>query len=255
MQLSIIIPTFNEAENISALLDAMLSNINRFQFEIIVVDGGSTDETIDIVQRYPVKLKTTDVPNRASQMNIGALAAETEVFYFVHADSLPPASFFNSIFKWLKQGFDLGCFRASYDSPKPLMKLNGFFTRFPFSWCRGGDQSLFMRKEVFDRLDGFNEQMVIMEEYEFFKKANAAHFRFKIIPEYILVSDRKYKVNNWWKVNRANFIAYQMFKNGDDSDVIKRWYCNHLGIPSVSYNPKRKEEKEFKLRNVNSKDH
>lgn len=250
MKLSVIIPTLNEAENINALLQRLFTNINRSNYEVILVDAGSSDTTLEIAQQYPCKIIQSSKKNRAYQMNLGALEAACDILYFVHADTLPPNSFPHLIEKWTNSNCDLGCFRAKFDSDIKMLKFNSWFSKLPFDWTRGGDQSLFMRKEVFDRLDGFQESMSIMEDFHFIQKAKAAHFRFKIIPEYILISDRKYKNNSWWKVNTANLKAWKMFKSGEASDNIKRWYNNHLGIK----NDIDDSSKGGHLRSVNSLD-
>jgi GT2 family glycosyltransferase len=76
--------------------------------------------------------------------------------------------------------------------------------------CRGGDQTLFVTKSVFEDLDGFNEYYSIMEDYDFIIRLRQK-FKFKIIPKDITVSARKYKTNSWLRVQVANLTVFLMF--------------------------------------------
>ena len=80
-------------------------------------------------------------------------------------------------------------------------------------WCRGGDQSLFIKSKVFNALGGYKEEYVIMEEYDLLRRA-VDQYRFKLIPKDIIVSARKYKDNNYLRVQFANLIVFNMFKMG-----------------------------------------
>ena len=79
--------------------------------------------------------------------------------------------------------------------------------------CRGGDQTLFVKKEIFFALNGFSEKFIIMEDYDFVKRLMKI-YSFKVIPEYAVVSARKYEHNSWAKVNFANAVAMYMFMSG-----------------------------------------
>ena len=103
-------------------------------------------------------------------MNLGALHAKGEVFYFVHADAIPPATFFNDISEAIILHKRAGCFRLKFNPTSILLKKNEFFTRFKGGYCCGGDQSLYITKEVFKDLGGFNENCVIMEDFELTKR-------------------------------------------------------------------------------------
>jgi hypothetical protein len=113
----------------------------------------------------------------------------------------------------IEQGYDLGCYRYRFDSSNLLLKVNSFFTRFPFIWCRGGDQTLFINKNVFFNVGCFREDYIIMEDYEFIQRANKV-LKFKIIPKNVIVSARKYKTNSYLRVQKANFKVMRMFLSG-----------------------------------------
>lgn len=89
MHLSIIIPTLNEAKSLPIILDHVMQ-LTPSACEIIVVDGGSTDNTAEIARQYTVKILQTDKACRALQMNMGALSATGDYLCFLHADTFVP---------------------------------------------------------------------------------------------------------------------------------------------------------------------
>ena len=91
--LSIIIPTLNEAANLPLLLDALQARcLEKEALEIIVVDGGSTDNTLQVAKTKNIRLYNS-ARGRAVQMNYGARKATGDFLYFLHADTLPPVHF------------------------------------------------------------------------------------------------------------------------------------------------------------------
>lgn len=225
LEISIIIPTLNESSNIGRLISHLLTNLSG-NFEIIVVDGGSTDNTIEIASELGAKVFHSK-PSRAVQMNVGVKNAQYSNYYFVHADTLPPEDFLEDFQKVLEEGFEAACFRSAYDSDSIMLKINAFFTRFHWLVSRGGDQSLFITKRKFYDMCCFDELMEIMEEYPLIKKLMDEK-SLKIIPKNILISTRKYNDRGWLKVNRANFKVFKMYKSGVDSRKIKETYYNLL---------------------------
>lgn len=225
MNLSIIIPTLNEEEQIERLLKRLFS-VSLQNMEVIIVDGGSTDKTLDIASSFPVILKKSK-PSRAIQMNTGAKAAQYENLYFVHADTLPPIHYQEDLKNALKKGFPAACYRSKYDTSLAILKLNAFFTRFYWLVARGGDQSLLIKKTLFKELGCFDENMEIMEEYPLIKELMYQK-KLYIIPKAILISTRKYDNNSWFRVSRANYIAFSMFKKGIPTQQIKKRYLDIL---------------------------
>ncbi|MFN8243745.1 MAG: TIGR04283 family arsenosugar biosynthesis glycosyltransferase [Ferruginibacter sp.] len=221
--ISIIIPTLNEAENIERLLPYLKKCCDGKEHEVIVSDCGSTDNTRIIAERFGAIVVLSSCKGRAMQMNAGAAVARFGIYYFVHADTLPPETFYDDIIGAVEAGYDIGRYRTKFDSNNLLLKLNAYFTRFDWFMCYGGDQTLFLSRWMFILTKGFNGDMQIMEEYDFVKRARQ-HGRYKIFERTALVSIRKYKTNSWLKVQRANYIAMKMFKNRrPQQEIIDRY--------------------------------
>lgn len=229
MNISIIIPTLNEEVKLPQLLD-VLSKYTYTYEEIIVVDAKSTDKTVEIAKSYSkVRVVANQNPSRAGQMNTGANEAKGDVLYFIHADVIPPTSFEEDIVRAIKRGADFGCYRFQFDKKALPLKFNAWWTRFDFMFCRGGDQTLFVKKAVFNALGQFNEEYVIMEDFDFIRRARK-EYKFKIIPKNVLVSARKYKHNSYFKVNIVNLYSYWKFMLGGSPESIKSFYKKTLKL-------------------------
>src|SRR5690606_16797648 len=143
--ISIIIPILNEAETIEKLLNYLIKNsATKNIAEIIVVDGGSCDGSVDIVKQFENTSLLISEKGRAKQMNLGAKNAKGNILYFLHADSFPPKHFDTFIINEVINGKQAGCFRMQFNSNHWWLKLAGWFTKFNWKICRGGDQSLFI---------------------------------------------------------------------------------------------------------------
>lgn len=213
MMLSIIIPTYNEAAIIGSTIAFLQLNLVGENFEIVVSDGGSTDKTVEIVEKLGVKAVCSPVKGRAGQMNYGVKNAVGDVFFFLHADSVPTNTFFEAIQQAIGEGYGCGSFRTQFDSSSFLLKINAFFTRFNCLFFRGGDQGIFVSKNLWDAIGGYKEEMLIMEDYDFIARL-WQQGPFKLIPKSTLVSARKYDENSWMRVQLANLKIVKMYKNG-----------------------------------------
>jgi rSAM/selenodomain-associated transferase 2 len=211
--ISIIVPTLNEEAALSKLIPYLQACCLYKDIEIIIADGGSTDNTQAVAESCGAKLVISPVKGRAAQMNAGARRASYNILYFVHADTVPPKTFFSDIIAAVQKGCEAGRYRTKFDSNKWLLKFNAFFTRFDWFICYGGDQTLFVTQSLFNKTVGYNEELLIMEEYDFVKRARALA-RYKIFSKAALVSARKYDVNSWWQVQRANATIVRLYKKG-----------------------------------------
>jgi rSAM/selenodomain-associated transferase 2 len=232
-KISIIIPTLNEAQNIAQLIPFLFENGKNFIHEIIVADADSDDQTVLIAQEKGAKTIVSPC-GRAVQMNRAAAIAEADILYFVHADTFPPKHFATSILEALEVGKEAGCFPFVFDSASFLLKINAYFTRFPFLWCRGGDQTLFITKDFFEKLGGFDEKYSIMEEYDFILRAKK-YQPFHILKGNVLVSARKYEENGYFRVQIANFLAFNMFRLNFSQTKILNMYKKILNTGRLSW--------------------
>lgn len=223
MQISIIIPTLNEAENLPRLIPFLQAHAQGKVADIWVVDACSTDQTREVAWELGARVLEASCKGRGPQMNQGAAVATGKILYFVHADTLPPDSYVNDILAAVAAGFDLGCYRSRFDRDTLPMRINAYMTRFDRIFFRGGDQTLFIRKEVFENLRGYREDYQIMEEYEFLIRARK-QYQFQIMPKSTLISTRKYEENSYFWVNFSHLIIFLMFGLGFSQQSMVRTY-------------------------------
>lgn len=223
MNISVIIPTLNEAPAISTLVHYLSEAGNRCLKEIIICDGGSQDETLALAIKAGANAVTSPDRGRASQMNYGASLATGDIFYFVHADTLPPRRYATDIISAVNEGFHLGRYRSKYQSDSWLLKINAFLSRFDTLEGMGGDQTLFITKNLFLETGGFDNSLKIMEEFEFCARARK-NKRYKIFRDAALISARKYETNSWLTIQIANYKIVRMYKSGASQESMVKAY-------------------------------
>ena len=221
--ISVIVPVLQEAGRIGPLVRYLLAHGGAAVAEVLVVDAGSTDETAALAELAGARVLQSPQRSRAAQMNRGAGAASGTILYFVHADTFPPESFAADIAASLEAGHVMGCYRYRFDKPSVLLRINAWFNRLPWLWCQGGDKTFFIRRDVFQEFGGYDEHFVIMEEYDFLRKA-MPRYPLYTIPKYALVSARKYEKNSWLRVQLANMIVFNLFRLGFAPRRLKKLY-------------------------------
>ena len=170
MNISIIIPTYNEAENIGKIVPYLLSVAEKDKVQIIVADAGSEDDTVKLALAHGALAVISPIKGRAGQMNHGVTYASGDVLYFIHADSRPPLSYFKDIENAIARGYNCGCYRSRFDSNKFLLKVNAFFTRLNVLFCRGGDQTIFVTKQLFEKVGTLQKRNAHYGGLRFFGK-------------------------------------------------------------------------------------
>jgi rSAM/selenodomain-associated transferase 2 len=210
--ISIIIPVYNEASVIDFTLKRLLSTLAPFAYEIIVVDGGSTDNTLSIVKKYPVKAFSSKEKSRAAQMNYGARYATGKRLLFLHSDTQLPKEFFTLICKI--ETMHWGFFRIKLDGRHRLFRLieTMINIRSTLTSVATGDQCMVISKTLFEQLDGF-KNIPLMEDIEISKRLRK---RYKpiVFKQYAITSSRRWEENGilktillMWKLRFYYFIG------------------------------------------------
>ena len=219
-RISIIIPTYNEEENIDKTLKSIQLNGNgNLIKEIIVVDGGSTDKTIEKAIDCGARIIVSKKKGRAAQMNEGAAAASEKILHFIHADSQLPQHFDADVVKAVNNGYEAGCFRLAFDYDHWFLKLNCWFTRFDRSAFHYGDQSLFITRDLFNKVHGFNEKYIVFEDLDIIRRIKN-HCKFKIHKKNIITSARKYVENGVFKMQMVFYKMYIMEQLGASQKML-----------------------------------
>ncbi|WP_246009024.1 TIGR04283 family arsenosugar biosynthesis glycosyltransferase [Hymenobacter metallilatus] len=199
--ISIILPTYNEAEGLPALLRYLRTEADA-AVEILVADAASPDGTAAVARAGGARVVACPQRGRAAQLNCGARAATGQVLYFLHADTYPPRGFPALIRAALAAGAGSGCFRLRFNHPHWFLRLSAWFTRFDVDAIRFGDQSLFVRRAVFERAGGFRPELQLMEDQEIVPRLRW-HGPFRVLPQYVTTSARKYLVNGVYRLQAS----------------------------------------------------
>jgi len=257
--ISIIIPVLNEEIYIGKLLNHLLANASAKNIsEIIIVDGGSLDSTKtvarDFINVYGFSTKeayfyTEEVvinatsfftetkkpkiellnsnKGRAKQMNLGAKYATGDILYFLHVDSFPPKNFDQLIINEFEKGNDAGCFRMQFDSKHLWLRLASWFTQFSWRACRGGDQSQFITKTLFNSIGGFDEDYIIYEDNILINELYNRN-KFVVINEKLKSSARMYRKHGVWKLQYLYWSIYLKKWFGADCNTLHTYYKKYI---------------------------
>jgi len=224
LKISVIIPTYNEASQIEKTISYLTS---PHIVEIIVADGGSTDNTTEIATNAGAKVINCSQKGRAAQMNEAATMATGPILYFLHADTIPPKSFSTDILQAVAAGYNSGCFQLKFDYLHWFLKLNCWFTRFNLNCFRFGDQSLFVNKQVFLQCGRFNENCIVLEDQEIISRIRK-HSKFLVIQKPVITSARKYLCNGIFKTQAVFYLIYALYWLGFSQRILVQVYCKLL---------------------------
>lgn len=198
-KLSVIIPTLNESECLSDTVEALR---NSLVHEIVVVDGGSSDSTVEIAKSAGCRVLENVEGGRTAQLNRGAEESHGTLLLFLHADTTVPALALKRM-KIKMGGSDLlvgGGFARRFDSSSPVL---AFTSR--IAGLRGyllgvflGDQGIFVRKDAFELLGGFDEEFGPGEDIDFSVRMKRLGKTVLISPP-VVSSARRFTERGPWK--------------------------------------------------------
>jgi uncharacterized protein len=217
---SVILPALNE----EAHIEETILNAQSPDAEVIVVDGGSGDSTVQRAERAGAAV-LRGARGRALQQNAGAAAASGSVLLFLHADTLLPKDYVAQVFETLMdRRVALGAFRFRTDLDRPLMRGIEFTTHIRSRYLRlpYGDQALFLRKSHFHAAGGFPE-MPIAEDL-FFVRLVSKQGRIAIAPAHAVTSGRRWKKVGLLRTTLINQVILAGFALGISPKTLARLY-------------------------------
>lgn len=221
-KISVIVPIYNEEKTIQGLLESLRGIKNRC--EIILVDGGSTDRTLEYIGTDFKLLHSKK--GRAQQMNLGAAESTGDILFFLHCDSELPAQALEQI-RCVMKDYRVGCFGIAFHSRNFFM-----FTCRVISNHRikdrnvvFGDQGIFIERKLFFDMGMFPE-LPIMEDYQFSLSLKERGEKIGITKKRIYTSDRRFpagtipKLKEMWRMNRLR----KKYRDGMDIERIADLY-------------------------------
>ena len=197
MKLSIVMPTLNEASGVVECVQA-LQTWRQNGAEVIVVDGGSTDATVERVKPWVDHVMVAAL-GRAAQMNAGAQQASGEVLLFLHADTQLPPDGFEQLRVALAKGACWGRYDVRILGSSIMLRVVSKLMnmRSKLTHIATGDQAIFVRREVFDSVGGFPNK-ILMEDIELSKILRRQH-QPACLPGPVLTSGRRWESQGVWR--------------------------------------------------------
>ena len=228
--ISIIIPTYNE----SAVIEKTIRNLAELTCdedkEIIIADGGSIDNTIEIASRYARIIKSEK--GKAKQLNAGAAEANGELLFFVHADMYVPNGALAAILNQIEEGFDGGGFANEFDQHNDKIKLIGRILNLRLRNKEQsdrcifyGDNGIFVKRNVFEKLGGFKE-IPIMEDYDFSIRMKKQFSVRQVKYPKLILSARRHAEAGFFKTRIQWILIRKLYKLGVSPFKLAKWYAD-----------------------------
>lgn len=221
MKISIIIPCFNEEDYLHKTLEHILDL--EGDFETIVVDGGSSDNTLRIARRFKGIRAVNSDKGRANQMNYGAKMANGDILLFLHADTyLPPAAYESITAHLQNPGYIGGSFMLKLDKKHIALKFYTWCSRFSLEFFTYGDHAIFVKREVFTEIGGY-KNINFMEDVEIQKRLRRAG-KFKKLDTAVTTSARRFIKEGTIKQLVIDVLLVGLYKVGVPPHKLKRFY-------------------------------
>ena len=219
-QLSIIIPVINEEKNLAKLLPKVCTP----EIEVIVVDGGSTDQTVTIAKSYGAQVLNRQA-GRGHQLNQGAKKAQSKHLLFLHGDTILPHGFQQEIKNCLGDPLvAVGAFRLQLSTKTwPLQLIAwGANIRSKFGKLPYGDQGFFMTAETFKKIGGFPE-VQLMEDFIFIRQARK-YGKIALLDSMVKSSSRRWQQQGLVKTTLVNQLIILGFLLGLSPKFLAKLY-------------------------------
>jgi len=222
MKVSIIIPVLNEAEHIADTLES-LDAYRRQGHEVIVIDGGSSDDTVSITEQYADKVLRSD-PGRAMQMNSGIDQALGDVLLFLHADTRLPADAVSKIIDAIEEGYFWGRFNVRLSGKHFMFRIIELMMnmRSCISGVATGDQAIFVSLESIE-IVGAYPRLPLMEDVVFSKRLRNLGWP-ACIKQQVVTSSRRWEDKGILRTMLLMWRLRLLFFLGVPADKLARQY-------------------------------
>ena len=220
---SVIIPVFNEADRLPHVLSVVCSE--PAVKEVILVDGGSTDDSVLTAQSLDTLVLETE-PGRGQQLRVGGEVASGDVLWFVHVDTRVPDGAVGAILDHLNQAPEApgGNFRLFFDGDDNFSRwLDGFYGRIRRRGFYYGDSGIFVRRSVYLQLGGI-QPLALMEDHAFARKLEATGPTLFIEDPPLVTSSRRFKGRRKWPIVFQWLLIHGLFYLGVPDRILARLY-------------------------------
>lgn len=199
--------------------------------EVIVVDGGSDDDTIRMARAAGAsKIYTSGTAGRSIQMNIGAKKSTGDILLFLHADCTLPSGYDDMIDVQMNPNSAWGCFRSIDIASHGINPLFAFFMKQSVGLRTAvfrkpyGDQAIFVRKNTFHDIGGYRSDWKLLEDVELVEKLNNQCGSPAIVPHALKTSGRRW--NRLGALRTTMFNQYILFRYamGDNVNELEKIY-------------------------------
>lgn len=230
MKFSVIIPTLNEAQTIGNTLEA-LARVTG-DIEIVVVDGGSDDGTCDIVNEYKARLGLRlldSARGRGAQMHAGACAAQGEVLWFLHADTLPPVDALENIAAALHEIRVVGGnFTIKFDGTQHAAQfLTWLYPQLRKIGLCYGDSAIFVRRDIYEQTGGF-QPFPIFEDLDLLRRIRKKGRMVNLASE-VVTSSRRFEERSFTLTFARWAILQGFYWLGVHPRTLVRYYAHIRG--------------------------
>ena len=220
-KITLVIPTLNSEKTINKTLEKIKSNF----FEIVIIDGNSNDNTLNICKKYTNDIYST-CPGRGNQLNLGSIKSKGEWLFFLHSDSILDQNCIKQIYsftqniKYIKKA---GVFKLkiNYESIFARLLERAANIRTKIFGLPYGDQGLLIKKDFYVEIGGF-KNISIMEDIEIIRSIDSQNI--VILDGFIKTNPEKYLKDGWIKRPIKNFICLLLFFLNSDINFIYKIY-------------------------------
>ncbi len=235
VRVSVIVPAWNDRINLTNLLPSLV-RLEELH-EVIVVDAAGDSHTEGIVRHANAIYLRAPAPNRGAQMNLGAASATGDALVFHHADTILTQAHVAAITTALRDAHVVGgAFYRKFDGRHPRLLWLETFAR--YLTRRGGtffgDQSVFVRREVFAALGGF-APIPLMEDMEFSRRLRRSGAVAVLDPP-LESSSRRHLRRGAWRTSLQNGLFILLYRCGCSPHRLHRWYYRERRAPTASPN-------------------